>query len=255
MCPLPGWRGLLLPGSRHLPGRGEMNHQVVSHDEWLEARKQFLAKEKEFTRLRDQHSQERRDLPWEPVSKDYSFDGPNGKCMLSDLFAGKSQLIVYHLMYGPDWKDACKSCSFWADNFNGIDEHLRHRDTSLVAVSRAPQSKLKAFAKRMGWTFPWYSSGDGDFPYDYQASFTEENMASGQSMYNFAVGPNSESDLPGISVFYKDESGQILHTYSCYSRGIDMMNGAYHYLDLAPKGRDEKGLSYTMEWLRLHDEY
>jgi predicted dithiol-disulfide oxidoreductase (DUF899 family) len=231
------------------------NHQVVSHKEWLTARKALLEREKEFTRLRDELSAARRELPWEPVAKDYVFDGPQGKQKLSDLFDGRSQLIVYHFMYAPDWDAGCKSCSFWADNFNGIDVHLNHRDVTFVAVSRAPLAKLQAYAKRMGWSFPWFSSHGSDFNFDYQASFTPEQLAAGEAVYNYTKQKNPISDQVGISVFSKDERGAVFHTYSCYSRGVDMLNGAYHWLDLVPKGRDEAGLKFTMEWVRRHDEY
>jgi predicted dithiol-disulfide oxidoreductase (DUF899 family) len=228
--------------------------KIVSHADWLEARKHLLAKEKEFTRLRDQLSMQRRDLPWERVEKPYVFDGPVGRETLADLFAGKSQLVVYHFMFAPDWEVGCKSCSFWADNFNGIVPHLAQRDVSFVAVSRAPLAKLEAFRKRLGWDFKWVSSGDGDFNYDYDVSFKPESLA-GEVVYNYDRRKTSMSDLPGISVFYKDVGGVIFHSYSCYARGLDMMNGAYHFLDLTPKGRDETGLPHTMAWVRLHDLY
>jgi predicted dithiol-disulfide oxidoreductase (DUF899 family) len=230
-------------------------HKVVGRQEWLEARKEFLAKEKEFTRLRDQLSQGRRDLPWVRVEKPYVFDGPGGKQTLSDLFGGSHQLIIYHFMLGPDWDAGCKSCSFWADNFNGIDAHLKHRDVSLLAVSRAPLPKIEAFKKRMGWSFNWVSSFGNDFNYDYNVSFTPEQLAKGEVFYNFRKLQTSMSELPGISVFYKDDDGAIFHTYSCYARGLDLMNGAYNFLDLAPKGRDEAGLSHAMSWVRHHDMY
>lgn len=230
-------------------------HEIVSRDEWIEARKRLLAMEKEYTRLRDKLSEQRRQLPRVRVEKDYVFAGPNGQETLADLFAGKSQLIVYHFMYGPDWEAPCKSCSFWADNFNGIVAHLNQRDVAFAAVSRAPLAKLQAFAKRMGWCFKWVSSGNGDFNYDYQVSFMPEDIAKGVVTYNYAPRKTSMSDLPGISVFFKDKDGIIYHTYSCYARGLDMLNTAYHYLDLVPKGRDETGLPYTMAWVRIRDEY
>jgi len=230
------------------------NHKAVSRNQWIEARTALLAKEKEFTRLRDDLSQARRDLPWVRVDKPYVFDGPNGKETLSDLFAGSSQLIVYHFMFGPDWEAGCPSCSFWADNFERIVVHLKQRDVTMLAVSRAPLSKLEAFKKRLGWTFKWVSSGDNDFNYDYHVSFTPEELASGQRYYNYARAKSSLAELPGISVFYKDASGAIFHTYSCYARGLDMMNAAYHYLDLAPKGRDESG-AHKMAWVRYRDSY
>jgi predicted dithiol-disulfide oxidoreductase (DUF899 family) len=239
------------------------DHQTVSRDEWIRARKLLLAKEKEFTRLRDQLSRERRELPWVRVDKNYVFEGETGKKTLSDLFAGKSQLLVYHFMFDPSWEEGCKGCSFWADNFNSIPVHLQARDASLIAVSRAPFAKLAGFKKRMGWAFTWVSSYGNDFNYDYQVSFTLEELEQGEIMYNYApvkTGGKDRSgqmttERPGISVFYKDPEGTIYHTYSCYARGLDMMNVAYHYLDLTPKGRDETGLPYPMAWTRYHDAY
>lgn len=228
---------------------------VVSHDEWLKARLELLAAEKEFTRQRDALTRRRMAMPWERVEKNYRFQGPKGEQSLAELFEGRSQLIVYHFMMGPDWEEGCKSCSFWADNFNGIPVHLNHRDVTFVAVSRAPLPKIEAYKKRMGWSFPWLSSHGGEFNFDYQVSFTPEQIADGKAYTNYAVRPNTMSELVGISIFAKDEHGDVFHTYSCYSRGVDMLNGAYHYLDLVPKGRNEDGLSYTMEWLRRHDQY
>jgi len=230
-------------------------NKVVPHDEWLKARLDLLAAEKEFTRQRDALTRRRVAMPWERVEKTYTFQGPNGARSLPELFEGRSQLIVYHFMMGPDWEEGCKSCSFWADNFNGIPIHLNHRDVSFVAVSRAPLPKIETYEKRMGWSFPWLSSYGSEFNFDYQVSFTPEQIADGKAYTNYAVSPNTMSELVGISVFAKDGQGDVFHTYSCYSRGVDMLNGAYHYLDLVPKGRDEDGLSYTMEWLRRHDQY
>ncbi len=231
------------------------DHDVVSNERWIEARKALLAKEKEFTRMRDAISEERRKLPWERVNKEYVFDGPGGKETLADLFDGRSQLLVYHFMYGPDWTEGCKSCSFLADHFNPAIPHLRQRDVTMVAVSRAPLEILEAFKKRMGWSFKWVSSLGNDFNRDYQVSFTEEELEKGDVYYNYARQGFPSTEAPGVSVFYKDENGEVFHTYSSYQRGLDMFITAYHYLDLVPKGRDEGGLSYTMEWLRLHDEY
>lgn len=228
--------------------------KVVSRDDWIAARKALLAKEKEFTRLRDRLSAERRALPWVRVDEKYVFEGPGGKETLGGLFGGKRQLIVYHFMFHPDWNEGCKSCSFWADNFNGIDVHLRHRDVTLVAVSRAPLAKLESFRKRMGWKFKWVSSYGNDFNRDFHVTFSPEELK-GDVYYNYAMGKFPVEEAPGISVFYRDDAGEVFHTYSCYARGIDMLNGAYHYLDLVPKGRDEEALSYTMEWLRLRDRY
>jgi len=232
-----------------------LHHKVVSGDQWIEARKQLLIKEKEFTRLRDQLSQERRDLPCERVEKNYVFDGPDGKQTLSDLFAGKSQLIVYHFMFDPSWEAGCRSCSFWADNFNGIDIHLKHRDVSFLAISRAPLPKLEAYRRRMGWGFKWVSSFGSDFNYDFGVSFTPEQMAAGMAYWNYANQKPFEAETVGISVFCRDQA-QIFHTYSCYQRGVDMLNGTYHYLDLTPKGRDEADQKpYAQAWVRRHDEY
>ena len=230
-------------------------HPVVSHAEWLTARKDLLAREKEFTRLRDRLSEERRALPWEKVEKDYRFEGPKGSESLSDLFEGKSQLIVYHFMFSPEWEAGCKSCSFWADNFNGIDVHLRHRDTSFLAISRAPYQELVAYRRRMGWSFKWVSSFGNDFNHDYHVSFTPEELA-GDALFNYQKAKPWGPEVVGISVFYKGEKGEVFHTYSTYSRGVDMLNGAYHYLDLTPKGRDEADQGPNPQaWVRRHDEY
>ena len=231
------------------------SHKVVSREEWLAARKEHLAKEKEFTYAREQLSQQRRELPWEKVDKTYVFDGSDGKESLSDLFAGRSQLVVYHFMFDPSWTDGCKSCSFWADNFNNAIVHLNQRDVTMVAVSKAPLEKLLAFQKRMGWTFKWLSSFGNDFNYDYHVSFTPEEIEKGEGYYNYATRKPFSSEGPGLSVFYTDERGNIFHTYSCYARGLDMLNGTYHYLDVVPKGRDEVRLSYPQEWVKHHDRY
>jgi predicted dithiol-disulfide oxidoreductase (DUF899 family) len=231
------------------------DHRVVSSDEWLAARRALLVKEKEFTRRRDELSRARRDLPWRRVDKPYRFDGPAGEESLGDLFAGRGQLVVYHFMFDPEWQDGCKSCSFWADNFNGFYRHLNQRDVTLVAVSRAPWPVIERFRARMGWSFPWLSSGGGDFNLDYQVSFTPEQLAAGEIVYNYAPRRTAMTELPGISVFFKDESGAVFHTYSCYARGLDMLNAAYHYLDLVPRGRDENDLPYKQAWVRHHDSY
>jgi predicted dithiol-disulfide oxidoreductase (DUF899 family) len=237
-------------------GRGRLNdHPVVSRAAWLAARTALLAKEKEFTRLRDELSRQRRELPWVRVDKPYVFAGPRGEETLADLFEKRSQLIVYHFMFSPEWDEGCKHCSFWADNFNGIGVHLNHRDVTFVAVSRAPLAKIEPFKKRMGWSFKWVSSCQNDFNYDYHVSFTPEEIQRGVAFHNYAWTKVDLTDHVGISVFYKDESGAIFHTYSCYSRGVDMLNGAYHYLDLVPKGRDEDGLQFTQAWVRYHDRY
>jgi len=231
-----------------------MKHTIVSREEWLEARKALLEKEKQFTRLRDELSQQRQALPWVKVDKHYKFETENGSASLQDLFAGKSQLVVYHFMLGPDWEQGCPSCSFWADNFNGIDVHLRQRDINLVTVSRAPLEKLLQYKKRMGWDFQWVSSFENDFNFDYQVSFKSDEIKSGQANYNYGSQEAGLSELPGISVFVRDDD-QIFHSYSCYARGLDMLNGAYHFIDLVPKGRDEADLPYPMAWVQRHDEY
>src|SRR5579864_2254003 len=228
-------------------------YSVVSHDRWLEARKMLLAKEKQFTQLREELSQERRELPWEAVSKEYVFEGADGERSLSELFDGRSQLIVYHFMFGPDWDAGCPHCSFWADSFNGVIVHLNQRDVTMVAVSHAPYSKLAAYQKRMGWTFKWYSSHGADFNFDYQASFTPAELASKKALYNFIVQDPGAPEHAGISVFYKDDAGRLFHTYSTYARGIDIANTAYNYLDMVPKGRDEQGRGQY--WVRRRDEY
>jgi predicted dithiol-disulfide oxidoreductase (DUF899 family) len=237
-------------------------HKVVTHDKWLAARKKHLAKEKEFTRLRDQLSRERRDIPWELVEKEYTFEGGNGRPTLSEAFEGRSQLVIYHAMFNPEtagehtqWTTdaACYVCSFWMDNFNGITVHLNHRDITMAAVSLAPYPVLAAYKKRMGWTFPWYSSAGSDFNYDYRVSFTPGEVKTGKVEYNYRPTSWSGSEAPGISVFLK-EDGRIYHTYSTYERGLDMLNVAYHYMDLVPKGRDE-GDAGVESWLRRRDEY
>jgi predicted dithiol-disulfide oxidoreductase (DUF899 family) len=230
-------------------------HKVVSRNEWLAARKQYLIKEKEFTRLRDQLSAERRELPWVKVEKNYVFDGPDGKETLADLFDGRSQLIIYHFMFGPGWKEGCQSCSFLVDHIDGAVVHLNARDVALVVISRAPLSQIEAFKKRMGWRFKWVSSYGSDFNYDYHVSFSKDEIVKGKVYYNYEMQEFPSEEAPGISVFYKDENGDIFHTYSSYARGLDMLVGAYNYLDLAPKGRDEDALAFTMAWVRHHDRY
>ena len=231
------------------------DHAVVSHEEWLAARTAFLAREKEFTRLRDQLSRQRRELPWERVDKEYVFDAPDGEKTLGELFGEQSQLLVYHFMFSPGWDEGCPHCSFWADNFNGIDVHLRARDAAFVAISRAPLAKIEDFKKRMGWSFAWLSSFGSDFNYDYNVSFTPEQRSSGSALFNYAKGDPGFEDREAASMFYKDAGGAVFHTYSCYGRGIDILNGAYNWLDMAPKGRDEDGLDFTQAWVRHHDRY
>jgi len=230
------------------------DHPIVDHDEWIAARRRFLLKEKEFTRLRDELSRERRELPWELVRKEYSFEGEQGKETLAGLFGKHSQLIVYHFMYAPDWEIGCRGCSFWADNFNGIVPHLKARDVSLVAVSRAPLAKLQTQARRFGWTFKWVSACANDFNFDYNVSFSAEALAGGQALYNYAAHKPNSTEMPGVSAFFRD-GNQIFHSYSTYARGLDMLNTAYHYLDIAPKGRDEDGLAFPMEWVKHRIAY
>jgi predicted dithiol-disulfide oxidoreductase (DUF899 family) len=230
-------------------------HPIVSREQWIAARKAHLAREKEFTRARDRLSAERRALPWVKVDKTYVFEGPRGKETLADLFAGRRQLVVQHFMFAPNWDEGCKSCSFWADGFERMIPHLAARATTLVAISRAPLQKLAAFKARMGWTFDWVSSAANDFNYDYAVSFTPQEIRSGAKVYNFGTSGFGVEEAPGISVVFRDEAGSIFHTYSCFARGLDMMNAAYHYLDLTPLGRHEEGLPYPMDWLRLRDRY
>jgi predicted dithiol-disulfide oxidoreductase (DUF899 family) len=229
--------------------------QVVSQDQWLAARKQLLKKEKEFTKLRDELSRERRGLPWEKVEKQYTFQGPKGKETLSELFDGRSQLIVYHFMLGTGWKEGCTGCSFMADHFNPSVVHLAQRDVTLLAISRAPLPEVEVFKKRMGWGFKWVSSSGSDFNYDYRVSFTKDQLAKNEAQYNFETQAVTSEEWPGASVFYKDAGGEIFHTYSTYSRGLDILIGAYNYLDLTPKGRDEDGQKNGMGWVRHHDRY
>ena len=227
-------------------------HEVVGHEAWLAARTALLAKEKEFTRLRDDLSRQRRELPWEAVAKEYAFDTPAGRRTLADLFAGRSQLIVYHFMFEPEADVGCPHCSFWADNFDLNVLHLNARDVTFVAVSRAPLPKLLAYRERMGWTFDWASSGESDFNYDFGASFRPDQLD--EPVFNYGTLVAGFEDREGVSVFFRDEGGNVFHTYSTYGRGIDMLNAAYHYLDLVPKGRDEEGRA-PQYWLCRRDEY
>jgi len=232
------------------------SHPVVSSDAWLAARKTLLEKEKAFSKLRDELTQQRRELPWEKVAKQYIFDGPEGKESLTDLFGDCSQLIVYHFMYGPDWTEGCKTCSMLADQYEPMVIHLKHRDVTLVTVSRAPLSTLTAYKQRMGWYFKWVSSLDNDFNWDYHVSITPEEMEAGQAYYNYqhaATFPVNE--CPGISSFYKDDQGDVYHTYSSFGRGLENFLGIYNFLDIVPKGRDEQELPYTMAWVRHRDQY
>ena len=230
-----------------------MDHRIVSHDEWLAARQSLLQKEKEFTRLGDEMSRQIRELPWEAVTREYSFEGPDGVEKLPDLFAGRSQLVIYHFMFHPDDKAGCPHCSLRADGFNGIGVHLNQRDVTMVVVSRAPYNKLAEYSKRMGWSFKWVSSGGSDFNRDFYVSFTPEEMAARSAFYNYSIRDPLAREREGHSIFYKDESGAVFHTYSCYDRGNDKLNIHYHYLDLVPKGRDEAGRGPY--WVRRKDEY
>ena len=231
-------------------------HKVVSEKTWLAERRKLLQKEKTFTRLRDKLSRQRRALPWVKVEKSYVFDTPQGKETIAELFDGRSQLIVYHFMFGPDpkWKEGCPACSFLVDHIDGANLHLPHNDVTLLVVSRAPLSKIEPFKKRMGWRFRWVSSFGSDFNFDYHVSLTEKEMAEGKLYYNYEMTEAESDEQPGISVFYKDESGEVFHTYSSYARGGDLLIGTYNYLDLTPLGRqEEKG--HGMDWMRHHDKY
>ena len=229
--------------------------KVVSPNEWLAARTEFLQKEKEFTRLRDELSRQRRQLPWEKVEKAYVLEGPNGQETLADLFDGRGQLIVYHFMFGPGWEAGCPSCSYISDHFDGMTIHLANRDTTLIAISHAPIAEIAAFQKRMGWKFKWVSSFGSDFNYDYHVSFTPGEKASGKVYYNYERTEFPADEAPGASVFSKDATGAVFHTYSTYARGLDIMLGVYNFLDMTPKGRGEEGLAHSMSWVRHHDRY
>jgi predicted dithiol-disulfide oxidoreductase (DUF899 family) len=232
------------------------DHPVVSREEWVKARKELLKKEKEFTRMRDQLNAESRELPWVRVEKMYIFDGPNGKETLSDLFAGRSQLIVNHFMFGPGWKEGCGGCSFGADHNDGIIVHLENHDVSFVAISRAPWPEIEAFKNRMSWRFKWVSSFGSDFNYDYHVSFTPEEVRKGNVYYNYDMREFQVEELAGTSMFYRDEKGDIFHTYSTFARGAEMLGGAYGYLDHLPKGRNETGPNHDLsDWVRHHDKY
>ena len=232
-----------------------MDHPVVSREQWLVARKQLLAREKEVTRLRDKVARARRALPWVRLDKDYVFDTPEGRRSLADLFDGRSQLLVQHFMLGPGWEQGCPSCSFMADHLDGMSIHLAHRDLSLLVVSRAPLQEIERFRQRMGWRFRWASSSASDFNHDFGVSFTPRQRARGEVDYNYATQPFAPEEMPGISVFRRSEDGTVFHTYSTYGRGVEVMMGTYALLDLTPKGRDEEGLEDTMGWVRHHDRY
>lgn len=228
--------------------------RIVSRKEWLEEREALLEVEKAFTRERDALSARRREMPWLKIDKEYVFDGLDGQASLDDLFNGRGQLIVYHLMFAPEWEWACKSCSFWADQFDGAIPHLHARDASFVAISRAPLEKLQRHARRLGWKFPWYSAEKNRFAFDFCFSFEPATLERGDGVYNFRP-VTKGTDLPGFTIFAKGPDGAIYQTYNIQGRGQDIINGAYNMLDFTPRGRDEDGLPRTMSWVRLHDEY
>jgi len=234
---------------------GPEAHPVGTREEWLVARKALLAREKALTRLRDELASERRALPWVRVDKPYVFDAPGGRCTLADLFAGRRQLLVQHFMLAPGWKEGCPSCSFMADHSDGMLSPLAARGVTLVAVSRAPLAEIERFRRRMGWTFPWVSSHGSPFNYDFGVSFTPEEVGRGALHYNYGPWPLTGEEWPGISLFYRDEAGDVFHTYSTYGRGVEVMMGTYALLDLAPKGRGEREVPHKMEWVRHHDRY
>jgi predicted dithiol-disulfide oxidoreductase (DUF899 family) len=230
-------------------------HKLVSEQEWLAARKSLLAEEKALTRARDHLSAERRALPWVKVEKTYVFDTATGKKTLAELFGGKSQLLVYHFMLGPGWEEGCPSCSYLADHFDGAVIHLAQRDVAFLVVSRAPLAEIEAFKKRMGWRFDWVSSFANDFNRDFHVSFDKSELDSGKAYYNYNAGTFPSEEAPGLSVFIKNDKGEIFHTYSAYARGLDILVGTYNLLDLVPKGRDEDDLAFSMSWVRHHDRY
>lgn len=230
-------------------------HPVVSQEQWIAQRKALMEREKQLTRLHDELAAERRKLPWVRIDKDYVFETPGGSATLADLFRGRSQLVIYHFMFGPDWKEGCPSCSFLADHFDGMLPHLAARDVSMAVVSRAPLEKLAAFRQRMGWRFNWVSSHGSSFNYDFNVSFTPEQVASGAVYYNYAMQEFPSAEAPGISIFHRNEAGEIFHTYSAFGRGVEQLVGTYMVLDMSPRGRDEDGLNFPMAWVRYHDRY
>jgi predicted dithiol-disulfide oxidoreductase (DUF899 family) len=226
------------------------DHTIVGENDWLIARRELLGQEKEFSKIRDELAQSRRNLPWRKIDTAYSFESNQGEFTLSDLFADRSQLITYHFMYAPGWQEGCKHCSFWADQYDSIARHIAHRDVSLAVISRAPWQDFQPFKERMGWQFHWLSSSDNTFNSDFKVSFPDQE----QGFYNYAD-TSVMDEMPGLSIFFKDDCGEIFHTYSCYSRGLDPLNAAYQMLDLVPKGRDEADLPYPMAWVDHHDKY
>lgn len=230
-----------------------MEHAVATREAWNDARIALLKHEKEMTKLRDKIRAERQSLPWVKIDKDYAFESESGKVSLVDLFDGRSQLIIYHFMFGPDWEEGCPGCSFQCDHVAGALVHLENHDVTFVAVSRAPLPKIQAYHARMGWPFRWVSSFGSDFNYDFHVSFTPEQIANGTGRYNFSDQPVDMDELPGESAFYKNDAGEIFHTYTAYSRGNEEAITTYMYLDNAPLGRNETG--DMMDWMRRHDTY
>lgn len=230
-------------------------HPVLPHDQWIAARKELLKKEKELTALSDEVNAARRALPWEKVEKDYTFEGPQGKLKLADLFGSKRQIILYHFMLAPGWEEGCVGCSHFADQVEGPQQHFEQADVNFLCVSRAPLAEIEKYRARMGWKFKWVSSNGSDFNYDYKVSFTPEQVAAGCKDYNYGTSPYPFDELPGISVFYKDEDGHVFHTYSAYARGLDVLIETHHFLDLTPKGRCETAPPPAQGWLRHHDKY
>lgn len=229
--------------------------KIATDEEWLAARRALLQEEKALQRARDQLAGKRRRLPWRRIESDYEFEGADGRRSLLDLFGNASQLLIYHFMYHPDWDQGCKTCSFWADGFDASIPHLDARDVAFAVMSRGPLEKLLSYRQRMGWRFPWFSSADSTFNYDFGVSFTAEQIESRNTFYNFRDGASVGPEMPGISTFVRDDEGSIFHTYSTYSRGLDPLNSAYQLLDLVAKGRDENQLPLPMDWIRRHDEY
>ncbi|HZP78932.1 MAG TPA: thioredoxin family protein [Pseudolabrys sp.] len=232
-----------------------MTHTIATREQWLEARRDLLAAEKDLTRRSDNVARLRARLPWVRVEKNYVFEGPDGPVTLADLFDRRSQLIVQQFMLAPGWEQGCKSCSYMADHTDGMIAHLEHRDVTMVAISRAPLAEIERFRARMGWRFKWVSSHGTDFNYDFGVSFTPDQVAKGRIDYNFGNWPHVGEEWPGVSVFCKDDAGHVFHTYSTYGRGVEVMMGTYRMLDLTPKGRDEGDGAYTMDWIRHHDRY
>lgn len=234
--------------------RGIENRKVVSQKAWLTARKKLLLEEKKFSKLRDKLALQRRKLPWVKIEKAYVFDGPAGNVTFADLFAGKSQLVIYHFMFGPGWGNGCPHCSFWADHFDSVSFHIGQRDTTFAVISRAPWKEIEPFKNRMGWKFNWFSSSETDFNFDLNVSFTPEQLKNGTAIYNYRPLGMDIDEREGVSAFYRDKNGDMYHTYSSYERGIDLMNTTYNFIDLTPKGRDEDP-EHSQDWVRYHDEY